>query len=267
MTRSETASKKKFPNPGRRAKRPGSPSTPHQPQPQSTGAFTRRAAVLGLGSALIGYGLIAPEDTETIVAHDESWESDIFSGTATPPRTAPPVDRFTGDAAVPQVATRHRGSADRIRRAAIHVSEISRGAWRWPNLDPRWFAVRYRPAVSEEAGMFYMDYRILDIVDTLFGEFGTHRVVSGYRSPAYNAHIRRLSIRRNGGRSGVARFSPHRLGLAVDISTERMPVGRFVQRAQELGGLGFGFYPSSAFIHIDVFRARTWGRRPRAWRV
>jgi uncharacterized protein YcbK (DUF882 family) len=59
---------------------------------------------------------------------------------------------------------------------------------------------------------------------------------------------------------GGKQLSQHRLGRAFDISIEGKSKEFILQKAQEVGFTGFGFYNS--FLHVDTGRKRTWG----SWR-
>ena len=77
-------------------------------------------------------------------------------------------------------------------------------------------------------------------------------MLSGYRSPATNAKLRRTN-------KGVARASLHMRGMAADI---RMPDRDFKQlhrAALDLQGGGVGRYRRSKFIHLDTGPVRSWG--------
>ena len=82
-------------------------------------------------------------------------------------------------------------------------------------------------------------------------------VVCGYRSPETNTMLRKRS-------RGVAQFSQHMLGKAIDfyipgVSVEEMrAAGLRAQRG------GVGFYPSSHFVHLDTGSVRHWPRMPDA---
>jgi uncharacterized protein YcbK (DUF882 family) len=102
-----------------------------------------------------------------------------------------------------------------------------------------------------------MDPRLFDLVWEASREVGgdkTIHVVCGYRSPATNAMLRARS-------SGVAKFSQHTLGKAMDFfipgaSLEELRnVGLRLQRG------GVGYYPTSGspFVHLDVGNVRHWG--------
>ncbi len=72
----------------------------------------------------------------------------------------------------------------------------------------------------------------------------TFDVVSGYRSPATNAMLRRKS-------RGVARNSYHMKGCAVDIKLPKhLRELKNLATSYKLGGVGF--YPKSGFVHVDV---------------
>ena len=53
----------------------------------------------------------------------------------------------------------------------------------------------------------------------------------------------------------------HLDGAAFDIAMANHDPGAFEAAAREVGFLGFGFYPRSGFIHVDVGPARQWGER------
>ena len=106
-----------------------------------------------------------------------------------------------------------------------------------------------------------MDPQLIDLVWEVQRETGSKQpiwVVCGYRSPETNAMLRRRS-------NGVARFSQHMLGHAMDfyipgVSLEDLRViGLRLQRG------GVGFYPSSGspFVHMDTGGVRMWPRMTR----
>jgi uncharacterized protein YcbK (DUF882 family) len=99
-----------------------------------------------------------------------------------------------------------------------------------------------------------MDSRLLDLLFTInrhLGSSSAFHIISGYRSPKTNARLRKQS-------SGVAKFSYHMLGRAIDI---RLPgyETRMLRQAcldAKLGGVGY--YPRSDFVHVDTGAFRTW---------
>ena len=50
-------------------------------------------------------------------------------------------------------------------------------------------------------------------------------------------------------------------GTAFDIVMSNHDPVAFEAAAREVGFLGFGFYPRSGFIHVDLGPARQWGER------
>jgi uncharacterized protein YcbK (DUF882 family) len=76
-------------------------------------------------------------------------------------------------------------------------------------------------------------------------------VISGYRSPATNARLRQA-----GG--GVAVRSLHTVGKAIDIRLPGRRLTALRDAALALRGGGVGYYPRSAFVHVDTGRVRSW---------
>lgn len=74
-------------------------------------------------------------------------------------------------------------------------------------------------------------------------------VNSGYRSPEHNRAV------------GGAPRSKRLDGAAFDIAMANHDPVAFEAAAREVGFLGFGFYPRSGFIHVDLGPARQWGER------
>jgi uncharacterized protein YcbK (DUF882 family) len=102
----------------------------------------------------------------------------------------------------------------------------------------------------------HMDPRLIDLVWEVHRDVGSSEpiwVVCGYRSPETNAMLRQRS-------SGVAKFSQHTLGKAMDFYIPGVPleqlraVGLYLQRG------GVGFYPTSGspFVHLDTGNVRHW---------
>ena len=72
---------------------------------------------------------------------------------------------------------------------------------------------------------------------------------SAFRSPEHNRAV------------GGATRSKHLDGAAFDIAMANHDPVVFEAAAREVGFLGFGFYPRSGFIHVDLGPARQWGER------
>ncbi|WP_217631933.1 DUF882 domain-containing protein [Thiohalomonas denitrificans] len=80
---------------------------------------------------------------------------------------------------------------------------------------------------------------------------GTFHVISGYRSPSTNEALRATS-------GGIAKYSLHKVGKAIDIRLPGTPTQRLKQAAVALKRGGVGYYPESDFIHVDTGRVRYW---------
>ncbi len=76
-------------------------------------------------------------------------------------------------------------------------------------------------------------------------------VVSGYRSPATNAALRRKS-------RAVAKNSYHMRGMAIDVRLPGRGVTQLRLAALRQRAGGVGYYPGSGFIHLDVGPLRRW---------
>ena len=60
---------------------------------------------------------------------------------------------------------------------------------------------------------------------------------------------------------GGAKASKHLEGIAFDIAMANHDPEAFEAAARAAEFKGFGFYPRSGFIHIDLGPARSWGER------
>jgi uncharacterized protein YcbK (DUF882 family) len=99
-----------------------------------------------------------------------------------------------------------------------------------------------------------IDPQLLDLLYGLTDATGSARpfhVISGYRSPATNAALRRRS-------EGVAAGSLHMKGQAVDIRLSDVPLVTLRDAALSLHRGGVGYYPASDFVHVDTGRVRQW---------
>lgn len=101
-----------------------------------------------------------------------------------------------------------------------------------------------------------MDARLFDILWEVYRESGSSQpinIISAYRSPETNGALRRRS-------SGVAEHSQHMLGKAMDIRLPDVDTGRLRAIAMKMQYGGVGYYPSSAFVHVDTGNVRAWPR-------
>lgn len=116
-----------------------------------------------------------------------------------------------------------------------------------------WFLRDWRKSEST-----HMDPHLIDLVWEVQREAGTNepiQVVCGYRSPQTNAMLRHRS-------SGVARFSQHMLGHALDFYIPGIPLEQLRVIGLRLQRGGVGFYPTSGspFVHMDTATIRMWPR-------
>lgn len=100
-----------------------------------------------------------------------------------------------------------------------------------------------------------MDPQMFDVLHRVRQALGSQtpfEVISGYRSPATNKHLRES----RGG--GVAKGSLHMQGRAIDVRLPGVPLADLRDAAISLRAGGVGYYPSSQFVHIDTGRVRSW---------
>jgi uncharacterized protein YcbK (DUF882 family) len=76
-------------------------------------------------------------------------------------------------------------------------------------------------------------------------------VISGYRSPQTNAHLREQS-------GGVAQHSLHIEGRAIDVRITGVDCADLAACALDLKRGGVGYYRKSDFVHLDTGAFRTW---------
>ncbi len=103
-----------------------------------------------------------------------------------------------------------------------------------------------------------MDPRLFDAVWETYRETGSREpivIVSAYRSPETNSMLRHRT-------RGVAEFSQHMLGKAMDMHYTDVPMSRVREIAMRLQRGGVGYYPTSGtpFVHMDVGNVRAWPR-------
>lgn len=125
---------------------------------------------------------------------------------------------------------------------------------------------RYDPAALKKIDWFLRDWRrdeevetdpqLLDLVWEVHREVGATQpihVICGYRAPQTNAMLRRRS-------EGVAQFSQHTLGKALDFFIPGAPLEELRNIGLRLQSGGIGFYPASGspFVHLDIGNVRHW---------
>jgi hypothetical protein len=121
--------------------------------------------------------------------------------------------------------------------------DVPDSAWRWRNFNPAEIACR-------GTGKLLINAPALDKLQALRDRLGKPLIVrSAYRSPEHNLAV------------GGATQSKHMEGTAFDIAMANHDPVVFEDAARAVGFLGFGFYPRSGFIHVDLGPARQWGER------
>ncbi|WP_094462851.1 YcbK family protein [Pannonibacter phragmitetus] len=124
-----------------------------------------------------------------------------------------------------------------------HWRDVPERSWRWKNFSPAEIACR-------GSGSLRINEEALDKLQALRDRLGKPLIVrSAYRSPAHNRAV------------GGAPRSKHMDGTAFDISMANHDPVAFEAAARAVGFLGFGYYPRSGFMHIDLGPARQWGER------
>jgi uncharacterized protein YcbK (DUF882 family) len=103
-----------------------------------------------------------------------------------------------------------------------------------------------------------MDRRLFDILWEVYRDVDGKQpinIISAYRSPKTNAMLRRRS-------SGVARFSQHMSGHALDFFIPGVGLSDIRAAGLRLQRGGVGFYPTSGspFVHLDTGSVRHWPR-------
>jgi uncharacterized protein YcbK (DUF882 family) len=127
-----------------------------------------------------------------------------------------------------------------------------------------WIEGEYVPDALMEINYILRDFRtneikeidkaLLDCMFTIRSRMETTGklvIISGYRSPATNASLHKISC-------GVARNSLHMQGKAADIRIEGKSLETLYKTARSLKLGGVGYYPESDFVHVDVGRVRYW---------
>ena len=122
-----------------------------------------------------------------------------------------------------------------------HFRDVPESAWRWPSFSPAEIACRGTGAIK-------INTEAMDKLQSLRNRLGKPLIVrSGCRSPSHNRAV------------GGAPASKHMLGTAFDIAMSNHDPVAFAEAARAVGFLGFGTYPRSGFMHIDLGPARNWG--------
>lgn len=122
----------------------------------------------------------------------------------------------------------------------------------------------YIPAAMDELKVFLADWRngvqheidpkLMDIlwqIQRATGSRETFEVISAYRSEQTNRQLRSKS-------QGVAQYSQHLLGKAIDVRLRGLDTRELRDTALELQLGGVGYYEKTDFVHVDTGRVRRW---------
>lgn len=122
-----------------------------------------------------------------------------------------------------------------------HWRDVPANTWRWPNFSAAEIACRGTGAIK-------INTEAMDKLQALRDRLGKPLIIrSAYRGPEHNRAV------------GGAPASKHMLGTAFDIAMSNHDPAAFVEAARAVGFLGFGTYPRSGFMHIDLGPASSWG--------
>ena len=122
-----------------------------------------------------------------------------------------------------------------------HWRDVPANTWRWPNFSAAEIACRGTGAIK-------INTEAMDKLQALRDRLGKPLIIrSAYRSPEHNRAV------------GGAKASKHMQGTAFDIAMANHDPVAFEAAARAVGFLGFGYYPRSGFMHIDLGPARVWG--------
>lgn len=122
----------------------------------------------------------------------------------------------------------------------------------------------YSPDALNQINYILRDHRTkevqpidLHLLDTLYAinlkvrPKTPFHIISGYRSPATNAMLRKIT-------TGVARKSLHTKGKAIDIRLPGYSTRRLRDVCITLKSGGVGYYKDSNFVHLDTGPVRAW---------
>ncbi len=152
-----------------------------------------------------------------------------------------------------------RGAGD-VRRVALYSGRTGESI-----NTIYWIEGEYITEALKEINYFMRDWRENKVIDidtrTIDIVAATHALLevnepymllSGYRTPATNALLRRRS-------RGVARNSLHMKGQANDLRLKNRSVNQIYRAALACNAGGVGKYSRSNFVHVDCGQVRTWG--------
>jgi uncharacterized protein YcbK (DUF882 family) len=95
--------------------------------------------------------------------------------------------------------------------------------------------------------------RLIELLGYIQDRFHPRQMtlLSGYRSPAFNADLRATGQK-------AAQASLHTEGLAADVAFAGVDLQRLWRQLRQLQAGGAGYYRTGKFLHIDTGRPRFW---------
>jgi uncharacterized protein YcbK (DUF882 family) len=124
---------------------------------------------------------------------------------------------------------------------------------------------RYLPEAEAQLDYFLRDHRtgavkhydphvfdiLSDLAATVEHPDAEIEIICGYRTPGSNEFLRARS-------PGVAKNSQHIQAHAIDMRIPGVDTLKLYNAALAMSRGGVGYYPRSAFVHVDTGRVRTW---------
>ena len=161
-------------------------------------------------------------------------------------------------AAFPQIiqANINKSSERTLEFVNLHTNEtLDCCYWRNGRYDPTALAqIDYLLRDHRAEEVYPIDRQLLDLLHSLrdfAGSKAPFEVISGYRSPKTNTHLRNTT-------GGVAKRSLHMQGKAIDVRLPDIKLANLRDMAVALQNGGVGYYAKSNFLHIDIGRTRRW---------
>lgn len=109
------------------------------------------------------------------------------------------------------------------------------------------------PYTTLRLGLSLRLIEFLDFLQDRFGPKASMNITSGFRSPTYNADLRRRGAL-------AAKASLHQYGMAADLKMHGVSSRRIWEYVKGLGFGGAGYYHGDT-VHIDVGPARYWDEK------
>lgn len=166
------------------------------------------------------------------------------------------VSTLAAASVLPGKAMASVGHKRALSMVNLHTGQTAQGIY-WQNglyLDETLQSFNEVLKDHRSGDVTHMDPALFDQLTRLTGHLGfdgTIEVISGYRSPASNAAMKKAGHH-------VATKSFHCLGKAIDIRLPGVKLAKAHKAALAMKAGGVGYYPQDGFIHIDTGPVRRW---------